>query len=113
MTLASGERYVWIAVILVGSLLESAYMFRWFGRTLHPAASTDRTRRRLTDLLPVAAMALLLAVSGYVAADLAGLTAHWTICRSLRDSRCGCSARCLDRYKVSLRSFWSSREAFG
>ena len=78
MTLASGERYVWIAVILVGSLLESAYMFRWFGRTLHPAASTDRTRRRLTDLLPVAAMASLLAVSGYVAADLAGLTARWT-----------------------------------
>ena len=32
MTLASGERYAWIAVILVGSLLELAYMFRWLGR---------------------------------------------------------------------------------
>ena len=79
MTLASGERYrVDRCHPCRLACWKRPIMFRWFGRTLHPAASTDRTRRRLTDLLPVAAMALLLAVSGYVAADLAGLTAHWT-----------------------------------
>lgn len=30
MLLADGSRYGWIALILVGSLLEAAYLFRWF-----------------------------------------------------------------------------------
>ena len=30
MLLASGEMYGWIALILIGSLLEAAYLFRWF-----------------------------------------------------------------------------------
>src|SRR5262249_4915510 len=75
MTLASGERYVWIAVLLVGSLLESAYMFRWLGLTLHSSPETRRTKGRPAELVPVAAMALLLTVSGYIAAGLAGFAA--------------------------------------
>jgi formate hydrogenlyase subunit 3/multisubunit Na+/H+ antiporter MnhD subunit len=77
MTLASGERYVWIVVLLVGSLLESAYMFRWLGLALYSPAEIAKTADRPRDLFPVAAMVFLLAVSGYVAADLAGLTAPW------------------------------------
>lgn len=77
MTLASGERYAWIAVLLVGSLLESAYMFRWLGLTLHSSAGTARAAGTPRDLVPVAAMAFLLAVSGFIAADLAGFTARW------------------------------------
>jgi formate hydrogenlyase subunit 3/multisubunit Na+/H+ antiporter MnhD subunit len=77
MTLASGERYVWIVVLLAGSLLESAYMFRWLGLTLHSSAETEKAAGRPTELVPVAAMALLLLVSGYIAADLAGFAAPW------------------------------------
>ena len=77
MTLASGERYAWIVVLLVGSLLESAYMFRWLGLSLHSSAGAAKAARTPGDLIPVAAMAFLLAVSGFIAADLAGFTAHW------------------------------------
>jgi formate hydrogenlyase subunit 3/multisubunit Na+/H+ antiporter MnhD subunit len=31
VSLAAGERFVWIAIVLIGSLLEVAYLFRWFG----------------------------------------------------------------------------------
>ena len=77
MTLASGERYVWIVILLVGSLMEAAYMFRWLGLALHSPAGMAKTAGRPRDLVPVVAMVLLLAVSGFIAADLAGFTAHW------------------------------------
>lgn len=77
MTLASGERYAWIVVLLVGSLLESAYMFRWLGLTLHSSAGAAKTAGTSRDLVPVAAMAFLLAVSGFITADLAGFTVRW------------------------------------
>ena len=76
MTLASGKQYAWIAILLVGSLLEAAYMFRWLGLALHSSAGAKAVGRP-RDLVPVAAMAFLLAVSGLIAADLAGFTAHW------------------------------------
>jgi len=75
MTLASGERYLWIAVLLAGSLLEAAYMFRWLGLTLHSAAGAAKAAGRARDLVPVAAMVFLLAVSGSIVADLAGFAA--------------------------------------
>lgn len=78
LTLAKAEHYVWIAVILVGSLLEAAYLFRWFGRSLHGEKQADNTQRSATDMFPVYGAALLLAVGGYYAALLAGMTASWT-----------------------------------
>ena len=54
MNLAAGERYVWIAIVLLGSLLEAAYLFRWFGRaSMHPSANPAMSQRSLTELLPV------------------------------------------------------------
>src|SRR5262249_46211061 len=41
MTLAAGGRNAWIAVVLLGSLLEAAYMFRWLGLSLHGAGGAD------------------------------------------------------------------------
>ena len=35
LSLAADERYVWIAIVLTGSLLEAAYLFRWFGHVVH------------------------------------------------------------------------------
>ena len=39
LKLAAGERYVWIVIVLFGSLLEAAYLFRWFGQALHARTS--------------------------------------------------------------------------
>jgi formate hydrogenlyase subunit 3/multisubunit Na+/H+ antiporter MnhD subunit len=77
MILAANGLNLWIAVLLVGSLLEAAYMFRWLGVSLQPSAEADTAERRPTDLLPVAGMAVLLVISGYFAAELAGLSALW------------------------------------
>ena len=77
MNLAGGERYPWIAVVLLGSLLEAAYLFRWFGSVIHSSVQTRQLQRPPTELLPVFAAALLLVVSGYFAAVLAGLASPW------------------------------------
>ena len=77
MNMAGGERYPWIAVVLLGSLLEAAYLFRWFGSVLHSSVQTRHLQRPPTELLPVFAAALLLVVSGYFAAVLAGLASPW------------------------------------
>jgi formate hydrogenlyase subunit 3/multisubunit Na+/H+ antiporter MnhD subunit len=77
MNLAAGGGYVWIAVVLFGSLLEAAYLFRWFGRVIHPSGEPSHSQRLLTELLPAFGVALLLVVSGYVEAVLAGLSSPW------------------------------------
>ena len=75
--LASGEGYVWIALVLLGSLLEAAYLFRWFGQSLHRPTDSSVTRREAVSLLPVFGAALLLFACGYGAARLAGLNSLW------------------------------------
>src|SRR5262245_39689975 len=40
MSLAAGERFVWILIVLIGSLLEVAYLFRWFGAIIHAPAGS-------------------------------------------------------------------------
>lgn len=77
MNLAAGGRYSWIAIVLLGSLLEAAYLFRWFGKVIHSSAQPGNFLRPLTELLPVFASALLLVVSGYFAAILAGVSSPW------------------------------------
>ena len=75
--LASGGGYVWIALVLLGSLLEAAYLFRWFGQSLHRATENSTLRRDPLSLLPIFGSALLLFLCGYVAARLAGLNSLW------------------------------------
>ncbi len=77
--LASAEHYVWIGVVLLGSLLEAAYMFRWFGRCIGGAGPTDRPQWHAIHWLPVAGAALCLAISGWWAATAAGVTALWVV----------------------------------
>lgn len=72
MQAAGGEGYVWIAVILVGSLLEAAYMFRWFKQATRPLADQAAIRVASGKYVPLIACVLLLFASGYVAAHLAG-----------------------------------------
>src|SRR5262249_52469895 len=62
LSLAAGGRYFWIAVVLIGSLLEACYMFRWLGVSLHMPAAADAAPRRQAALLPVAGIAVLLVI---------------------------------------------------
>src|SRR5262249_8702274 len=77
MILSEGKLYLWIALVLIGSLIEATYLFRWFGLILFSYADTDTRPHNRVDLLPIFGMALLLVVSGYLSADLAGLTSLW------------------------------------
>lgn len=75
--LASGGGYVWIALVLLGSLLEAAYLFRWFGQSLHRPTDSSASGRDPLSLLPVLGASLLLFVCGYGVARLAGLNSLW------------------------------------
>lgn len=77
LTLASDQRYLYIVVILAGSLLEAAYMFRWFGQSLHGDANAEGLPERLTGLIPIGGMAALLVISGCIIARFAGLDVPW------------------------------------
>jgi formate hydrogenlyase subunit 3/multisubunit Na+/H+ antiporter MnhD subunit len=77
MNLAAGGYYPWIAIVLLGSLLEAAYLFRWFNSVIHSSVETRDLQRAPTELLPVFAVALLLVVSGYFEAILAGVSSTW------------------------------------
>src|SRR5262249_46814618 len=77
MSLAAGEGFVWIAIVLIGSLLEVAYLFRWFGASLHSPARPSVSPRGGAAPLPVLALAILLIGSGYVMAQLVGIGSAW------------------------------------
>lgn len=89
MQAAAGERSVWIAVILVGSLLEAAYMFRWFKQATRPQLNATHASSPMPPLapfsldpqrlVPVVASAVLLFVSGTVAAAFAGALSLWLV----------------------------------
>ena len=65
MELAAGGMYPWIAVILLGSLLEAAYLFRWFTQALETRENDTPAEIPLGQLTPVALAALLLYLTGY------------------------------------------------
>lgn len=70
MLLATNQLYGWIALILIGSLLEGAYLFRWFSyaRNVDNLASDKNTTEVSTSFLqkaPIAIATLLLFATGY------------------------------------------------
>jgi formate hydrogenlyase subunit 3/multisubunit Na+/H+ antiporter MnhD subunit len=70
---AADHRYLVIALILFGSLLEAAYMFRWFGHAVH--RDDTPLPARPAGLVPIYGMGALLMVSGAIAARFAGIDA--------------------------------------
>jgi formate hydrogenlyase subunit 3/multisubunit Na+/H+ antiporter MnhD subunit len=64
MELAAGGMYGWIAVVLVGSLLEAAYLFRWFTHSLEARENDTPAPIGAGQLAPVAVAALLLLATG-------------------------------------------------
>ena len=77
LTLASEQRTLFIAVILFGSLLEAAYMFRWFGHSVHAHGDAETQAESPPSLIPAFGMAALLFVSGAIAARFAGVDTFW------------------------------------
>ena len=74
MLLASHDYFGWIALILIGSLLEAAYLFRWFS---YAQQSNDLESETQTEVsagywrpAPIAIAALLLFATGYIMADV-------------------------------------------
>ncbi len=65
MQLASAGQYPWIALILIGSLLEAAYLFRWFSQARTKAEAQPDVAVSFWQPVPVAIAALLLFVIGY------------------------------------------------
>ncbi len=81
MRLAANGDQVWIAVVLLGSLLEAAYLFRWFCRAVGATRGADAAVSALTrwhrGLIPSAASVLLLLTGGVVAAGEVGAASAW------------------------------------
>ncbi len=77
LRLARAGGYAWIAVVLTGSLLEAAYLFRWFGRAIKAGRRDTGGPLSHGRLFPAAACVALLVMGGVVAASAAGITSPW------------------------------------
>jgi len=82
MRLTAAGAHHWTVIILLGSLLEAAYMFRWFGLTLRRNTSaraglvSNPPAINASQLAPPLAAGLLLLAAGGMAASMAGV-ATW------------------------------------
>ncbi len=76
MLLSSHQSYAWIALILVGSLLEAAYLFRWFShaRNVNETAQLQ-IESTLWKSIPISITALLLLAAGYAMALMVDVAA--------------------------------------
>jgi formate hydrogenlyase subunit 3/multisubunit Na+/H+ antiporter MnhD subunit len=77
MNLAAHDQYFWIAAILLGSLLEAAYLFRWFGRVVRARGEEEAHAFDRASLFPAVGAAVLVTICGFFAAGLAGISAAW------------------------------------
>ncbi|MGD8933695.1 MAG: proton-conducting transporter membrane subunit, partial [Gammaproteobacteria bacterium] len=62
---AEGNQYGWIALILTGSLLEAAYLFRWFSYARQRNDAAPPVTVSAWQAMPVAVAVLLLFMVGY------------------------------------------------
>ena len=77
MQLSGAKLYASVGVILVGSLMEAAYMFGWFKQATRAIPAERGVDLDFIRFLPPAACALVLAVAGYFAASIAGVASVW------------------------------------
>jgi len=77
MQLSGAAELPWVALILCGSLLEAAYMFRWFTRAVCTQESGPTEMPSAAALFPIVTVALLLGIAGYVAARASGAGEFW------------------------------------
>jgi len=76
MDLGRGGQYGWMLLVLAGSLLEAAYLFRWLGYALRPDPA-PAARAAVTGMGPVIAAVALLLGAGLLTARASGATAMY------------------------------------
>ena len=67
VSLAESHNYLILGVILLGSMLEAVYLFRWFGIVTKHEAEPAKFPVALNNLIPITLFAALLVVVGYFA----------------------------------------------
>src|SRR5262249_25330522 len=77
LSLAADQRYILIATVLLGSLLEAAYLFRWFGKAVHSTTTNDSAEHGKGELIPILGAASVLVVVGCFSAHLSGVSSWW------------------------------------
>ena len=77
MQLSGAKLYVAIGAILVGSLLEAAYMFGWFKQATRPLPAEPTADLDFASMLPPTVCAIILAGAGLCAASMAGAASWW------------------------------------
>lgn len=70
MTLANEAQYLVIAVVLLGTLIEAAYLFRWFGNVLKSESEDEKLKVCFSKNLPVWIAVLALIGLGIFAATV-------------------------------------------
>jgi formate hydrogenlyase subunit 3/multisubunit Na+/H+ antiporter MnhD subunit len=76
MLLAGNELFGWIALILIGSLLEAVYLFRWFSHARKSDSSQskhiveEKISISFEDRVPLTLAALFLFITGYGMAEM-------------------------------------------
>jgi formate hydrogenlyase subunit 3/multisubunit Na+/H+ antiporter MnhD subunit len=69
LALAKHQQYIWMAVILLGSMLEAVYLFRWFGIAAKTEVSDDAVTPEfnLGKIIPTTILGISLFAVGYYA----------------------------------------------
>ncbi|MEN8177061.1 MAG: proton-conducting transporter membrane subunit [Pseudomonadota bacterium] len=74
MQLSAGDLPFWVFAVLLGSLLEAAYLYRWFGFALRDAEQPPQVEK-VGRLIPIGLFALSLLACGHLIANWLGLDA--------------------------------------
>ncbi len=77
LQLTRADRAGWVVLILAGSLLEAAYLFRWFANLTRSSGVATGPPLSLPQLLPIVGAAALLTIAGYAAAVFSGVGDFW------------------------------------
>ena len=100
MSLVEHHQHIWVAFILLGSLMEVVYLFRWFGKAVSGSSeeTTDISNVGYGQCLPVVLFVALLLVCGQVMAGTFGLT--WM---ALLPAYAGLLLLLIDRFNENLK----------
>jgi len=80
MQLSDSGLSLWVVLVLVGSLLEAVYLFRWLGHALGAPTSAPLTiESRTSTWAPIAAFCAVLAAGGYYMAEARGFDMVWSL----------------------------------
>jgi formate hydrogenlyase subunit 3/multisubunit Na+/H+ antiporter MnhD subunit len=75
--LADNSHLVWVGLILLGSILEAVYLFRWLGMMVKGEEADETLSFSTGKLAPVVICTLALYAAGVISGLVAGITLGW------------------------------------